>query len=326
MFPHLISIIPLGTIMALTFLIYYQIKPFIPRRLQIYLRRKWSSMKLADCEGIWPIDEKAGESPGGWTGWPEGKKFALVLTHDVDSRSGVRNCIPLAEIEKKFGFQASYNFVAENYQIPHQLFDYLRNNQFEIGLHGLSHAGNLFKSRRHFQKKKGRINHYLRKWGCKGFRAPSMYHNLEWIGELDIEYDSSTFDTDPFEPQPDGIGTVFPFWISGNSTLKGYVELPYTLPQDHTLFVIMGERDISIWKKKLDWIVERGGMALLNVHPDYMNFSEKKLGLEEYPAKFYEDFLQYVKNEYDGQYWHVLPKDMADFWANNIVKAKGLAK
>jgi hypothetical protein len=32
----------------------------------------------------------------------------------------------------------------------------------------------------------------------------------------------------------------------------------------------MGEKTISIWKKKLDWIVEKGGMALLITHPDYM--------------------------------------------------------
>ena len=46
-----------------------------------------------------------------------------------------------------------------------------------------------------------------------GFRTPTMFHHLEWTGELDIEYDSSTFDTDPFEPQPDGVGTIFPFWV-----------------------------------------------------------------------------------------------------------------
>lgn len=65
-----------------------------------------------------------------------------------------------------------------------------------------------------------------------------MYHNLEWICELDIEYDSSTFDTGPFEPQSDGVGTIFPFWVPVNSSQKGYVELPYALPQDHALFVI----------------------------------------------------------------------------------------
>jgi len=25
-----------------------------------------------------------------------------------------------------------------------------------------------------------------------------MHHNLEWIGELNVKYDLSTFDTDPF--------------------------------------------------------------------------------------------------------------------------------
>jgi len=42
------------------------------------------------------------------------------------------------------------------------------------------------------------------------------------------------------------------------------VELPYSLPQDFSLFVIMRERNIDIWKIKLDWIVEKGGMALLH--------------------------------------------------------------
>ena len=68
-----------------------------------------------------------------------------------------------------------------------------------------------------------------------------MYHNLDWTQSLNVTYDASTFDTDPFEPHPDGLGTIFPKWISANGTGKGYVELPYTLPQDFTLFVLMRE-------------------------------------------------------------------------------------
>jgi hypothetical protein len=40
-----------------------------------------------------------------------------------------------------------------------------------------------------------------------------MLRNLDWLGDLNIQYDGSTFDTDPFEPQPDGAGTIFPFWV-----------------------------------------------------------------------------------------------------------------
>jgi hypothetical protein len=73
----------------------------------------------------------------------------------------------------------------------------------------------------------------------------------------------------------------------------------------------MRERDIGIWKRKIDWIAERGGMALLNTHPDYMNFMGKKAGADEYPAGFYGEFIEYVKSRYAGKYWHALPREVA---------------
>ena len=47
------------------------------------------------------------------------------------------------------------------------------------------------------------------------------------------------------------------------------VELPITLPQDHTLFSILGERDERLWVAKTEHIRRRGGMALALTHPDY---------------------------------------------------------
>jgi peptidoglycan/xylan/chitin deacetylase (PgdA/CDA1 family) len=307
----------------LTHEIYYLLKPLIPRPLQIYLRRRWVSRKRLSYTNIWPIEEKAGRVPEGWPGWPDGKRFALVLTHDVETPKGRERCVQLAMLEESLNFQSSFNFVAEEYKVSALLRSRLAERGFEIGIHGLYHGKNPFRSKKLFQKQAVRINQYLKEWGSVGYRCPCMYHNLEWISDLDIEYDSSTFDTDPFEPQPDGVSTIFPFWVPGNHTQKGYIELPYTLPQDHTLFVIMGERDITIWKKKLDWIVERGGMALLIVHPDYMNLNTKGQTRGEYPATYFTEFLEYIKNKYEGQFWHVLPKEMARFWAKNYVNKKG---
>jgi hypothetical protein len=42
-------------------------------------------------------------------------------------------------------------------------------------------------------------------WYIGNSLSPSMYHDPEMLHQLDIEYDASTFDTDPFEPQPDGM-------------------------------------------------------------------------------------------------------------------------
>ena len=116
------------------------------------------------------------------------------------------------------------------------------------------------------------INFYLQEWGAVGFRAGFMFHDLDWLRDLAIEYDASTFDTDPFEPQPEGVGTIFPFWVEGHAPGQGYVELPYTLPQDSTMFLIFRDEAIDVWKTKLDWLAANGGMALLNVHPDYLAF------------------------------------------------------
>ena len=77
----------------------------------------------------------------------------------------------------------------------------------------------------------------------------------------------------------------------------------------------MKERNIDIWKKKLDWIVQKGGMALINTHPDYMNFSRNGMSLEEFPVDYYRDLLQYIKITYKGMYWHVLPKELARYWS-----------
>jgi len=140
-----------------------------------------------------------------------------------------------------------------------------------------------------------------------------MFHNLEWLQDLDVLYDASTFDVDPFEPQPDGAGTIFPFWVQGNGS-KGYVELPYTLPQDSTLFLLLREATIDVWTKKLDWVAAHGGMALMIVHPDYVNF-DGKMTSSEFSVELYESFLKYVTNRYGDTCWFALPREVATFAA-----------
>jgi hypothetical protein len=299
--------------------VYFFLKPILPKKVRLYLRRKHISWKRSSYADIWPIDPQTKRPPNGWTGWPEGKQFALVLTHDVETEVGQEKCIPLANLEESLGFRSSFNFIAEEYKISHDCQAYLKGKGFEIGLHGIIHNGNPFKSRRIFEKQAAKINRYLKEWNASAFRCPSMYHNLEWIGELDVEYDSSTFDTDPFEPQPDGMGTIFPFWVQGRSGDRGYLELPYTLPQDHTLFMVMEEKTIDIWKRKLDWVAGCGGMALLITHPDYMNCQKGRCKIGEYPMEFYEELLDYIKGKYGGQYWHALPKEVARFWKEKMV-------
>ena len=295
--------------------IFYTLKPIIPRRLQIALRRMLAIRKRKAYRDVWPINRNSLKIPADWSGWPDQKRFAVILTHDVESSKGLKNCLPLAKLEERLGFRSSFNFVIKDYHIPPEIRHTLVSRDFEVGIHGLTHDGKYLQTEKDFKEQYPRINQCLKEWKAVGYRTPSMLGNLEWINALNIEYDASTFETDPFEPKPFGVQTIFPFWVEKNKNGNGFVELPYTLPQDFTLYVIMQEKSIDIWKKKLDWIAENGGMALVISHPDYMNFTENKLGSEEYPVKIYEEFLEYIKTRYEGQYWNVLPKEIARFWA-----------
>ena len=304
--------------------LYYRVKPFIPQFLRTAVRRKVARSLRRRVADVWPIMPGSDRPPENWPGWPDGKKFAVVLTHDVEGGAGVRNCLELMRLEMKLGFRSSFNFIPEgDYKVLPELRNELTGHGFEVGIHDLNHDGRLFASRREFSRKATRINGYLHEWKAAGFRSGFMLHKLDWLHELEIQYDTSTFDTDPFEPQPEGRQTIFPFWVSqrGNSlnsqpsTLNrpcnGYVELPYTLPQDSTLFLLLREETIDIWIQKLDWIAARGGMVLLDTHPDYMAFDTTGRNSNQYPVRHYAQFLRYLQARYAQDYWHALPREVA---------------
>ena len=53
--------------------------------------------------------------------------------------------------------------------------------------------------------------------------------------------------------------------------------------------------------RKLDWIAQHGGMALVDVHPDYLCLDNAIATSREYPVAHYKSFLEYVSQRYDGR-------------------------
>ena len=292
--------------------IYYQLKPFIPRALRAAVRRRIALRLEARVQDVWPIMPGSEQTPPGWLGWPVGKKFALVLTHDVEGPIGLRRCRRLAKLESELGFRSCFNFIpAGQYVVPPELREELTSEGFEIGVHDLHHDGRLYRTWRGFVGKAKRINEYLADWNAEGFRSGFMLHKLDWLHQLAIRYDMSTFDTDPFEPQRGGCCSWWPFF---NSNL---VELPLTMPHDHTLFVILGQRDEALWIEKAEALRERGGMALIVTHPDYL--------IEGPGRAAYDRLLALYAG--DSEAWKPLPAELAAWWrrraASSIVGAAG---
>jgi peptidoglycan/xylan/chitin deacetylase (PgdA/CDA1 family) len=293
---------------------YYALKPLMPRGLQLALRRAYARRQARVEFPRWPVEpilverrqaelraqlEAADADAVPFVGyWPDGKRFASILTHDVEGPAGVRNVRRVLEIERRHGFVSSWNFVAEWYPIEPGLFDHIRAQGGEIGLHAIKHDCKLFSSRASFEAELPAIHHYLEAWQAVGFRSPATHRNPDWMPELGCLYDSSFPDTDPFEPQAGGCCSILPFF------LDDLVELPITLVQDHTLFEILRADTIDHWTGKSDWIIRNHGLVNLITHPDYLDTPRR--------LRLYEEFLEYLAGQRDG--WHSLPRDVASWW------------
>jgi hypothetical protein len=294
--------------------LYYVLKPLLPRALTRRLRELYGRGTRDSLALHWPIEPRYARFQ--WdvvhallraTGrpefpfiqfWPEGRSFAFVLTHDVETAGGQAFVRAVAELDARYGFRSSFNFVPERYELDRGLIEELRAGGFEIGVHGLKHDGKLFTSQAAFLRRAERINRALKDLGAVGFRAELTHRHPEWMQALDIEYDSSFFDTDAYEPIPGGTMSLWPFFLGR------FVELPYTLPQDYTITGVLRETTARRWLEKIDVIQAYSGMALLNTHPDY---------LRDPPTwKVYEDFLRAMHQRAD--YWHALPRDVARWW------------
>jgi hypothetical protein len=294
--------------------LYYTVKPLLPR---------WSTRRLRRLRGPstdprshlgWPIEERYVRFQ--WEVarqvmqqqertalpfihfWPQGHRYAFVLTHDVETAAGQDRVLELADLDASYGFRSSFNFVPEQYRLNHGVLAELRARGFEVGVHGLQHDWKLFSSESEFLRRARRINRYLKALGATGFRAPLTHRNPEWMQALDIDYDLSFFDTDPHEPTPGGTMSIWPF------TIGRFIELPYTLVQDYTLTAVMGETTPRLWLQKVDFIRDHCGMALVITHPDYL--------VRPTTRQVYVDFLKAMRAKND--YWQALPSEVAAWW------------
>jgi hypothetical protein len=294
--------------------LYYQAKPLLPRQVGILLRQRYRRQQETQFALGWPIEDRyvrfqfncvtnvlrqRGLDTAPFVNfWPHGHRFAFVLTHDIEMEEGFAFVEVVANLEERLGFRSVFNVVPERYPIDYGLLSDLRKRGFEIGVHGLKHDGKLFSSREVFERRAAKINQYLHEWEAVGFRAPYTHRNPEWMQALDLEYESSFFDTDPYEPMAGGTMSIWPFMLGS------FVELPYTLVQDHTLMTILGAHTPRLWLDKVDFIERWHGMALVNVHPDYLRKPSS--------MAIYEDFLTALKER--KNYWHALPREVASWW------------
>jgi hypothetical protein len=298
--------------------LYYALRPFLPVSIRRHIQRAylsgWKDIQFPQ----WPVDRTVEQClerllalsmkaqgvhrvPFIWF-WPDGAASCTIMTHDVEHLAGRNFCSQLMDLDDSVGIKSAFQIVPEGrYPVPDALLDEIRRRGFEINVHDLNHSGRLFSNRDDFRRLAERINQYGREYGAAGFRSGALYRNQEWFGGLDFSYDMSVPSVAHLDPQRGGCCTVMPFFI-GN-----ILEIPVTTTQDYTLFHILNDYSIDMWKQQIAAITQHHGLMSFIVHPDYV--------IAKKARATYQALLQHLAQVRDeGQTWMALPREVNRWW------------
>jgi hypothetical protein len=234
--------------------------------------------------------------------WPDGARASVTITHDVENLAGRDVCRELMDLDESYGFRSSFQIVPNGrYSVSREFLSSIRDRGFELCIQDLNHDGRLFDDLGQFRERAAQINRFAREYDAKGFRSAVLYRNPEWFEHFDFSFDMSIPNVAHLDPQRGGSCTVTPYFI-GN-----LIELPLTTVQDYTLFRVLMQRSIDLWRLQIELILAKNGLITLLVHPDYI--------IEPDVRAVYRDLLAMLKELRTSQnLWFALPGEVADWW------------
>lgn len=283
-----------------TLKLFYNIKPFLPRRLQIAFRRIRAQRIFRKMPPPY-LHSTYLNSNVNSNSLPNNAECVVLLTHDIETVQGLINIKLIREVEREYGVISNWNFVLEKYGDVSDYIKELNDEGCECGAHGLYHDGLLFKDKNTYDERMKKIVEIAFKLNLHGFRTPAMHRNEDWMRDLPFKWDSSFPAWDPFQPQAGGCERYYPYRLNEKTW-----ELPVTLFQDFTIFFELEQKSIDIWKAQASALAKRRMLINAIVHPDYMN--EKILTL-------YKQFIRYFKENLN--LWITTPSELCDWLDKN---------
>lgn len=298
--------------------IYYSMRRFVPTAIRRALQKSYLRGRSASRFPNWPVDftvetlhmeffklwmkaQGARQVPFIWF-WPKGARACVAMTHDVETSAGRDFAQALMNIDSKFNIRASFQVIPEGrYSFDQAYVSKLRDRGFEFNIHDLNHDGHLYRERLEFGRRAQKINSAAWQFGARGFRSGAMYRKPEWYQAFDFSYDMSIPNVARFEPQSGGCCTVMPYFIGR------ILEIPLTTIEDYSVFHILNEYSIDLWRNQVELILERNGLISFLAHPDYL--------VEARARKTYEALLGYLEQVIEREHiWMALPGEIDCWW------------
>lgn len=271
------------------------INDIVCRYSQINYFPQWPYEISIDALRLLILNEaaKLSKAPLALVKYPGEKRFAAIITHDVETIDGLKWIETFRKIERKNGVYSAWSIISGKYETDDILLRKLINEGCEIFSHGYIHDGKIpyltptqIRWRlSHLFKKKPWLKEHV-----KGFRSSQLLRSETLSKEVSnlFDYDLSVPDTEKYGVYrlTRGCGTVYPF-----INTFGTMEIPLTMPQDFFLkevHLLNGDEILKLWKAKVDYICKIGGVAVFNIHPDpYISGNNTMLNV-------FEKILEYL--------------------------------
>lgn len=298
--------------------LYYLVREALPVSVRRYLQRIYFSDWKTRRFPAWPLDTTVDtlhekllclsmaasgidRVPFIWF-WPAGASSCLIMTHDVETATGRDFTGALMDIDDCFSIKSSFQVIPEKrYEVTADYIQTIKGRGFEVNVHDFNHDGHLYEERAEFLRRAEAINGYVRKYDTRGFRAGAMYRRLDWYDSFEFSYDMSVPNVAHLEPQRGGCCTVMPYFV-GN-----ILELPLTTAQDYSIFHIINDLSLNLWKDQIDRILDRNGLISFITHPDYL--------IERRYQEVYKSLLNFVRELIPSEnIWATLPREVDRWW------------
>ena len=241
--------------------------------------------------------------------WPKGKRFPLLMTHDVDTKEGMALAGDVLEDMVALGLKPCFFLVGKGYTWDTGFIRAVHQAGGEIGLHGDTHDNRIaYEKRGVAERRLDSCKDLLREHRIRGFRSPSLLVSDTLYDALQgrFEWDSSVPDTDTHTllgPRR-GCSTVFPF------RRRGMLVLPTTMPADDRLQLLgyTGLEAPRILLRKFEHIRNVCGICHFLTHPEPHLFGRPVI------RDLFRAVLQEILAR--GDAWVATPSEVADYWAS----------
>jgi peptidoglycan/xylan/chitin deacetylase (PgdA/CDA1 family) len=237
----------------------------------------------------WPLDLSTDFLADAVAPTPRLDPTPVVLSHDLDSAEGMTNIVQhFLTLEERYGARSTNFVVPCSWCLDQTQLRTIERRGHELGIHGYDHS-----NRTAFAAPAERRRRLLagaelaRRYGMKGYRAPSLLRTDALLAELGewYTYDSSIPTSGGLFPVPNnGCATARPF------ALHGLTEVPLSLPRDGSLRFLGYSPDecADLWIACAERIAASGGVVVLLTH------GEQRFSGNPAMLAAYERFLKHI--------------------------------